>query len=266
MIIFPSAKINIGLDILKKREDSYHNISSIFYPISSLTDILEITESRYFSFNTSGIVIPEGENLCEKAFQLLKKDFSFPNIHIHLHKQIPIGAGLGGGSSDAAFTLKGINKLFNLNIHFNKLKEYALQLGADCPFFIDNTPKYVEGIGNKMTSIKLDLSNFEIKLINSEIHIPTKEAYSNVIPSVPEYNILESIEKPINDWKYTIKNDFEMSIFKKFPKLKGIKQYLYNEGALYASMTGSGSSIYGIFVRSNSNLKYFLRQQDFWQL
>mgnify|MGYP001262508996 CR=1 FL=1 len=255
MINFPSAKINIGLDIIKKREDSYHNISSIFYPILSLTDILEITESTYFSFNTSGLRIPEGENLCEKAFRLLKEDFSFPNINIHLHKQIPIGAGLGGGSSDAAYTLKGINKLFNLNINFNQLKEYALQLGADCPFFIDNTPKYVEGIGDKMTSINLDLSNFEIKLINSGIHIPTKEAYSNVIPSIPEYSVLESIKNPINDWKFKIKNDFEMSIFERFPKLKSIKEHLYNEGAVYASMTGSGSSIYGIFAKSNSNLE-----------
>lgn len=255
MIIFPSAKINIGLDIINKRDDSYHNISSIFYPISSLTDIIEITESRYFSFNTSGIGLPEGENLCVKAFRLLKKDFSFPNLHIHLHKQIPIGSGLGGGSSDAACILKGINKLFNLNINFKQLKEYALQLGADCPFFIDNTPKYVEGIGDKMTNINFDLSNFKIKLVNSGIHIQTKEAYSNVIPSIPEYSVLDFIKNPINDWKSTIKNDFEMSIFKKFPKLKSIKEQLYSEGAVYASMTGSGSSIYGIFAKSKSNLE-----------
>ncbi|MDP7430628.1 MAG: 4-(cytidine 5'-diphospho)-2-C-methyl-D-erythritol kinase, partial [Flavobacteriales bacterium] len=165
MILFPHAKINIGLNILGKREDGYHNISSVFYPVSSCADILEITEKEHFLFESSGVDIPKEENLCEKAFSLLRKDFSFPNVHIHLHKQIPIGAGLGGGSADAAFTLKGLNELFELEISSKKLEKYALQLGADCPFFIDDRPALVEGIGEKLSHIDLDLSVFEIRLV-----------------------------------------------------------------------------------------------------
>ena len=249
MILFSCAKINIGLNILSKREDGYHNISSVFYPVSSCTDILEITEQEHFSFESSGIEIPKGENLCEKAFSLLRKDFSFPNVHIHLHKQIPIGAGLGGGSTDAAFTLKGLNELFELEISSKKLEEYVLQLGADCPFFIDNTPKYVEGIGEKMTSIDLNLSRFEIRLINPEIHISTAEAYGGITPQIPKTNLLDLINQPMENWKGKIKNDFEKSIFEKHSKLQSIKQQLYKDGAIYASMSGSGSTLYGFFVK-----------------
>ena len=249
MVLFSCAKINIGLNILSKREDGYHNISSVFYPVSSCTDILEITEQEHFSFESSGIEIPKGENLCEKAFYLLRKDFSFPNVHIHLHKQIPIGTGLGGGSADAAFTLKGINELFELEISSKKLEEYVLQLGTDCPFFIDNTPKYVEGIGEKMTNIDLNLSRFEIRLINPEIHISTAEAYGGITPQIPKTNLLDLINHPMENWKGKIKNDFEKSIFEKHPKLQIIKQQLYKDGAIYASMSGSGSTLYGFFVK-----------------
>jgi len=249
MILFPCAKINIGLRILSKREDGYHNISSVFYPVSSCADILEITEKEHFLFESSGIDIPKGENLCEKAFYLLRKDFSFPNVHIHLHKQIPIGAGLGGGSADAAFTLKGLNELFELEISSKKLEEYALQLGADCPFFIDNTPKYVEGIGEKMISIDLNLSKFEIRLINPEIHISTGEAYGRITPQIPKTNLLDLINQPMEHWKGKIKNDFEKSIFEKHSKLQSIKQQLYKDDAVYASMSGSGSTLYGFFVK-----------------
>ena len=249
MVLFSCAKINIGLNILSKREDGYHNISSVFYPVSSCTDILEITEQEHFSFESSGIEIPKGENLCEKAFYLLRKDFSFPNVHIHLHKQIPIGTGLGGGSADAAFTLKGINELFELEISSKKLEEYVLQLGTDCPFFIDNTPKYVEGIGEKMTNIDLNLSRFEIRLIHPKIHISTAEAYGGIIPQIPKTNLLDLINQPMENWKGKIKNDFEKSIFEKHPKLQSIKQQLYKDGAIYASMSGSGSTLYGFFVK-----------------
>ena len=249
MILFPSAKINIGLNILSKREDGYHNISSFFYPVSSCVDILEITEQEDFSFESSGIEIPKGENLCEKAFYLLRKDFPFSNVHIHLHKQIPIGAGLGGGSADASFTLKGLNKLFELEISSKKLEEYVLQLGADCPFFIDNTPKYMEGIGEKMTSIDLNLSRFEIRLINPKIHISTAAAYRGITPQIPKTNLLDLINQPMENWKREIKNDFEESIFEKHSKLQSIKQQLYKDGAIYASMSGSGSTLYGFFVK-----------------
>ena len=162
MILFPHAKINIGLNILKIREDGYHEISSVFYPVKQCYDVLEITEQQHFSFVKSGIKIPDGENLCEKAFHLLKKDFSFANVEIHLYKHIPIGAGLGGGSADAALTLMGLNQLFELELNKTQLKKYALSLGADCPFFIDDRPTLVEGIGEKLSPIDLDLNGFEI--------------------------------------------------------------------------------------------------------
>ena len=249
MILFPCAKINIGLRVLSKRDDGYHNISSVLYPVSSCSDILEITEQKHFLFESSGIDIPKGENLCEKAFYLLRKDFSFPNVHIHLHKQIPIGAGLGGGSADAAFTLKGVNELFELGISNKRLEEYALRLGADCPFFIDNTPKYVEGIGEKMISIDLDLSRFEIRLVNPEIYISTGEAYGRITPQIPKTNLLDLINQPMEHWKGKIKNDFEKNIFAKHSKLQSIKQQLYKDDAVYASMSGSGSTLYGFFVK-----------------
>lgn len=249
MILFPHAKINIGLDILSKRNDNYHEISSLFYPLKDCCDILEITEQEYFSFENSGIEIPDGENLCEKAYHLLKKDFSFPNVHIHLHKQIPIGAGLGGGSANAAFILRGLNELFSLGISIKKLEEYALILGADCPFFIEDTPKYVEGIGEKLSPIDLDLNSYELRLINPKIHVSSKEAYAGIIPKKPEISLKKLIKTPIENWKEKVKNDFEKNIFKEYPKLQSIKDQLYKDGAIYASMSGSGSVLYGILEK-----------------
>jgi len=165
MIVYPNAKINIGLNVLNKREDCYHELSSVFYPVSELYDILEIITSDDFSFSSSGIAIPGDNNICTKAFDLLKAEYDVGNVKIHLHKIIPIGAGLGGGSADGAFVLKALNELFELNLTNNQLEKYALELGADCPFFIDNTPKYVTGIGEQMTAIDLDLSDYEIKFI-----------------------------------------------------------------------------------------------------
>jgi 4-diphosphocytidyl-2-C-methyl-D-erythritol kinase len=249
MILFPHAKINIGLNILCKREDGYHEISSVFYPVKQCYDVLEITEKQHFYFKKSGIKIPDGENLCEKAFHLLKKDFSIANVEIYLHKHIPIGAGLGGGSADAALTLMGLNQLFELELNKTQLKKYALRLGADCPFFIDDRPTLVEGIGEKLSSIDLDLSTFEIRLINSEIHISTADAYNRVSPQIPETPLNVLIKLPIEKWKGKIKNDFEKSIFEKHPKLQSIKEQLYKDGAIYASMSGSGSTIYGFFEK-----------------
>ena len=246
MIVYPNAKINLGLNILRKREDGYHDISSVFYPVKECVDVLEIVKSDNFEFTKSGIEIPNGENICEKAWNLLHTDFEIGNVKIHLHKQIAIGAGLGGGSADASFTLKALNKLFELKLTNIELEKYALQLGADCPFFIDNKPKLVEGIGEKMTSVDLDLSEYEIRLINPNIHISTKEAYTDVVPRIPKKSISDVIELPINEWKDKLRNDFEDSVFLKYPKLKSIKEILYNEGSLYGSMTGSGSFFYSI--------------------
>ena len=247
MIVYPNAKINLGLNILRKRKDGYHDISSIFYPVKECVDILEIIKSDTFEFTKSGIEIPDGENLCEKAWKLLHKDYEIGNVKIHLHKQIPIGAGLGGGSADASFTLKALNKLFELNLSNLELEKYALLLGADCPFFIDNRPKSVEGIGEKMTDIDLDLSEFKIRLINPEIHVSTKEAYSGVTPQEPESSVEEIIQLPVNEWKEKLRNDFEDSVFAKYSQLEKIKEDLYNQGSIYSSMSGSGSVLFGIF-------------------
>ena len=249
MIVYPNAKINLGLNVLRKREDGYHDISSIFYPVKEYVDILEIIKSERFQFTKSGIEIPDGENICEKAWKLLDTDFGIGNVKIHLHKQIPIGAGLGGGSADASFTLKYLNELFDLNLDSKDLEKYALRLGADCPFFIDNTPKLVEGIGEKMTSIDLDLSNYQIRLVNPDIHISTKEAYSGIVPKTPELSVEKIIELPIIEWKGKLKNDFEESIFEKHLQLEGIKDELYKQGSIYSSMSGSGSIVFGIFEK-----------------
>ena len=246
MIVYPNAKINLGLNVLSKREDGYHDISSVFYPVKECVDILEIIKSERFEFTRSGIEISDGENLCEKAWKLLDTDFGIGNVKIHLHKQIPIGAGLGGGSADASFTLKYLTELFDLNLNNKELEKYALRLGADCPFFIDNTPKLVEGIGEKMTSIDLDLSNYEIRLVNPDIHISTKEAYSGIVPKTPVLSVEKIIELPIIEWKGKLKNDFEESIFEKHLQLEGIKDELYKQGSIYSSMSGSGSIVFGI--------------------
>ena len=249
MIVYPNAKINLGLNIIRKRKNGYHDISSIFYPVKECVDILEIVKFDTFEFINSGIKIPNGENICEKAWKLLHNDYRIGNVKIHLHKQIPVGSGLGGGSSDASFTLKALNELFGLNLTNLQLEKYSIMLGSDCPFFIDNRPKLVEGIGEKMISIDLDLSEFEIRLINPRIHISTKEAYSRVIPQIPELNVKEIIELPINEWKNFLKNDFEDSVFLQHSSLEDIKNSLYKEGAIYASMSGSGSVVYGIFEK-----------------
>jgi len=246
MIVYPNAKINIGLNVLNKREDCYHELSSVFYPVSELYDILEIITSDDFSFSSSGIAIPGDNNICTKAFDLLKADYDVGNVKIHLHKMIPIGAGLGGGSADGAFVLKALNELFELNLTNNQLEKYALKLGADCPFFIENTPKYVTGIGEKMTAIDLDLSDYEIKFIFPDLHISTAEAYGGVTPDIPEHNLLDAIKHPIENWKEELQNDFEVSAFAKYPQLAKMKAKLYADGAIYASMTGSGSVIYGV--------------------
>ena len=249
MIVYPNAKINIGLNVLNKREDGYHELSSVFYPVSELYDILEIITSDDFSFSSSGIAIPGDNNICTKAFDLLKAEYDVGNVKIHLHKIIPIGAGLGGGSADGAFVLKALNELFELNLTNNQLEKYALELGADCPFFIENTPKYVTGIGEQMTAIDLDLSDYEIKFFFPDLHISTAEAYRRVNPNFPKYALLDLIEQPIENWKSTVKNDFENSAFKNYPQLAKMKAELYADGAIFASMTGSGSVLYGVFVK-----------------
>jgi 4-diphosphocytidyl-2-C-methyl-D-erythritol kinase len=248
VVSFPNAKINLGLNIIEKRKDGYHDIESCFYPIA-WEDALEIIEAPKTQFKSTGIAIP-GEantNLCLKAYNLLKADFELPNFAFHLHKAIPIGAGLGGGSADGAFTLKLVNQYCNLNLTDKQLESYARQLGADCAFFIENKPKYCFAKGDEFEQIKIDISGKYIVLVNPNIHISTAEAYSGVVPKQAHKNIREIINQPINTWKGNLYNDFETSLFPKYGLLPKIKTELYQLGANYASMTGSGATIYGLF-------------------
>lgn len=258
MISFPNAKINIGLNVVSKREDGYHNLETIFYPVK-LSDALEITDSDNTEFSSSGIRIDgkSENNLVFKAYQLLQSRYKLPPVKLHLHKIIPFGAGLGGGSSDAAFTLKMLNNHFSLNISNTELEYFAAKIGADCPFFIQNKPTFASGIGDQFQPINLDLSDFEILLIKPNIAVSTPVAYRNIIPKQAEFSLLNIENLPIEKWKNTIVNDFEKSVFKKYPELDKLKQTLYKSGALYASMSGSGSSLFGIFTRIPTGIDKF---------
>lgn len=249
MIVFPNAKINLGLQIVAKRPDGFHNIASCFYPVG-WSDALEILPaSAETSFESSGIQIP-GEasgNLCLRAYQLVAADYSLPPVRIHLHKAVPIGAGLGGGSADGAFTIKLLNQLFELGLSVQQMQQYARQLGSDCAFFIENKPVYCFEKGDQFEPIDLSLSGKWIRLVNPGIHVSTAEAYAGVRPTLPSTDLRALLQEPITAWRSTVQNDFEASVATKYPAIANIKNTLYQQGALYASMTGSGSTIYGIF-------------------
>ena len=263
MILFPPAKVNLGLNILFKREDGYHEIETCMVPIS-FTDILEITLSDEFEFLQTGLTIPGNldSNLCVKAFQLMKQKFAISNVRIHLRKQIPMGAGLGGGSADAAYVLKGLNDLFKLNISITELENLAAKLGSDCPFFIQNKPQIARGRGEVLSEIEIDLKGKYLVLLNPGIHVGTKEAYDGVQPRKKPLNIEHVLSRPIETWQTELINQFEESIFPKFSLIKELKNSLIELGALYASMSGSGSSIFGIFnekpTEINQELMTFL--------
>ncbi|MFA9372422.1 MAG: 4-(cytidine 5'-diphospho)-2-C-methyl-D-erythritol kinase [Labilibaculum antarcticum] len=251
MLRFPNAKINIGLNIVEKRPDGFHNIETIFYPIP-LTDGLEIADSnnkKSYTFSSSGIPIDidDKDNIVCKAFELLRASNNIPPTNIHLHKNIPFGAGLGGGSSDAAFMIKMLNDHYKLGLSSDAMKNMAGQLGSDCPFFIANKPIFAEGKGDIFSEALIDLSGYHIMLVKPNIHISTPEAYSKIIPSRPNKSVKELIKEPIENWKDLLFNDFEKSIFPNHPELEKIKNDLYDMGAIYASMSGSGSSLFGIF-------------------
>ncbi len=248
MVTFPNAKINLGLQILRKRPDGYHDISSLFLPIP-LCDVLEVIESKALSFASSGLPIPgnTNDNLCLKAYHLLKADFDLPPVNIHLHKVIPMGAGLGGGSADGAFVLSMLNEKFRLQLTAKQLENYAAQLGSDCPFFISNKAAIASGRGTDLAPHAIDLKGHYLVLLFPGIHIGTKEAYAGVKPHAGQPNIADVLAAPINLWKDELKNDFETSVFPGHPLLPSLKDLLYQTGAAYASMTGSGSTVYGIF-------------------
>lgn len=252
MITFPNAKINLGLSITEKRPDGYHLLETVFYPVA-LEDALEIrtapASEQKFTIHQYGLDIagrPE-DNLVVKAYLLLEKAFHLPPIDIHLYKHIPSGAGLGGGSSDAAFMLKLLNKQFHLRLSDEQLETYAATLGADCSFFIKNKPTYAEGIGNIFSPISLSLKGYQIILIKPNVFVSTREAFSHIHPHRPKHSIKETIVRPVHEWKDRLVNDFEASLFPQHPVIGEIKEELYRKGAIYASMSGSGSSLFGLF-------------------
>lgn len=254
MITFPNAKINLGLNITAKRPDGYHNLETVFYPVP-IEDALEIhvqhnSTDKKFALHQAGMEITGNaeDNLVVKAYLLLDKEFNLPPVDIHLYKHIPSGAGLGGGSSDAAFMLKLLNERFELKLTNEKLEEYAATLGADCAFFIKNTPTYAEGIGNIFSPLSLSLKGYQILLVKPDIFVSTREAFSLVRPHKPEYSLKEIITHPISEWKEQMVNDFETSVFPQYPVIGEIKEELYKNGAIYAAMSGSGSSVFGLFA------------------
>ena len=257
MVVFPNCKINLGLNILRKREDGYHDIETVFLPVA-LKDVLEIVHSSNKTrISATGIAAGNPDsNLCLKAYTLLKKDYpQLPEIDIHLHKAIPVGAGLGGGSADAAFMLQLLNKTFNLNIPPGKMFGYASQLGSDCSFFLLNRPCLAIGRGEVLEPINVSLSTYKIVLINPGVHINTAEAFKKITPAIPEKKISNIIRQPIETWKEELCNDFEHYVFERYPFIKKIKEDLYNAGAVYAAMSGSGSTIFGIF-KSDAIVSY----------
>lgn len=257
MLAISNCKINIGLNIIGKRADGFHDIETVFYPVE-WCDLIEVTERSLlekdnFSY-TNGLALKmtgleidgnENNNLCLRAFQLLRKDFQLPDVVMHLHKLIPMGAGLGGGSSNAAHTLRLLNVVFKLNLTPEQLKKYAAQLGSDCSFFIENKPCFAQGKGELIERLNINLAGKHITIIKPDIHVSTADAYATIIPSASK-KLKELILQPIQNWKNAVVNDFEESVFKKHPALAIIKQQLYDSGCVYASMSGSGSAIYGI--------------------
>lgn len=255
MVLFPNCKINLGLHITRKREDGYHDLETIFYPIG-IKDVLEIIHAPHpvqdVNFSSSGLAIQgnPSDNLCIKAYQLLKKGYpQLPAIQMHLHKQIPMGAGLGGGSADGAFTLKLLNQLFHLEISEEQLIQYALDLGSDCPFFIINQACFGKGRGELLERISLDLSQYQFLIVNPGIHIGTGWAFSQINPKPVEQSLVSLINQPIATWKNSLSNDFEAPVMAHYPEIAQIKNDLYQAGALYASMSGSGSTLFGIFEK-----------------
>ncbi len=258
MLVFPNCKINLGLHVTRKRTDGYHDILTAFYPLP-LTDCLEIVAAEETGFSAYGIPIPgdAANNLCLKAYQLLSDDFGLPPVAIHLLKNIPTGAGLGGGSADAAFTLKVLNEMFHLGLNAAQLSSYALQLGSDCPFFLENRPCIATGRGELLSPTNIYLNDYHILLVKPDIHIPTALAYAGIKPSPAAADLAEILSGPPHTWKGNLCNDFEAVVFGAHPRIREIKAQLYEAGAAYAAMSGSGSAVYGIFAKPPDTTKLF---------
>lgn len=265
MVSFPPCKINLGLNIIGKRPDGYHDLITCFYPVPWL-DVLEIIPAAEFSFSGSGLPIPGDaeENLCIKAYRLLKKDFNLGPVQMHLHKIIPMGAGLGGGSADAAWVLRTLDQVFGLQLSPEKLRHYASQLGSDCAFFTTDKPMLGTGRGEVLQPASVSLSGKFMVLVKPAVHVSTAEAYSAVTPGQPAHDLKEVLEKqPVDSWKGRVVNDFEGSVFRRYPVIGQIKETLYAKGALYASMSGSGSAVFGIFSNP-TDLRSTFEDHTYW--
>ena len=266
MIVFPCAKINLGLNIVSKREDGYHNLETVFYPIP-LYDALEIKymDEKFPSqvacdlkVTGNAVECDEQNNLVVKAYNLLAEDYKLPRVHAHLYKHIPSQAGLGGGSSDAAFMIHLLDERFRLNIGNPEMEKYAARLGADCAFFIEAEPAYAEGIGDELMPVdgpKGNLNGYYLAIVKPDIAVSTKEAYAAITPTATSKSCREIVRQPIETWKEELVNDFEAPIFKLHPELAEIKEKLYQQGAKYAAMSGSGSALFGIFETEPNGLK-----------
>jgi len=250
MITFPNAKINLGLNIVERRSDGYHNLETVFYPIA-LTDVLEIVPAcgQVSTLTTSGnpVDCPVEKNLVMRALRLMQERYHVPEVDIYLYKHIPDGAGLGGGSSDASCTLLMLNEMFELGIAREELARMASTLGADCPFFVYNRAMLATGIGDVLSPIDVDLSGLHLLLVKPDVSVPTRVAYSRVVPAASTSALERDVAAPVAQWRGVVKNDFEPSVFAHYPELSAIKSTIEKGGALYASMSGSGSSIFGIF-------------------
>jgi 4-diphosphocytidyl-2-C-methyl-D-erythritol kinase len=257
MISYPNVKINLGLHVINKREDGFHNIETVFYPLS-FGDMLECTENKMYAQSSKCVFVSDGlkivgspnQNLIVKAYELLDDEFDLPPVIVYLNKLIPMGAGLGGGSSDAAYMLKMLNDMFNLNLSTKDLENYAAQLGSDCAFFIQNKPAYVFGKGHELQPFELSLKGYYLVLINTGAHSNTAMAYQYAVKREhfdPQHNLKHILQAPPEQWASILKNDFELSVFKSIPALQEVKEWLYSQNAVYASMSGSGASMFGIF-------------------
>lgn len=249
MLFFPNAKVNLGLNVIAKRSDGFHDIETLFVPVPHLCDILEVLYSDTFKMELYGNPF-EGDpmdNLCVKAYRLLQQKFDLPPVRINLFKNIPVGAGLGGGSADAAFTIVALNTLFKLGLSPEEQASYAARLGSDCAFFIYNRPMFACGRGEILTPFNISLEGYRIEVVPQDVFVSTKEAYAGIVPAVPPMRLDEVLKHPIEEWKELMVNDFEKTIFLGHPEIAAAKQQLYDRGALYAAMSGSGSSVFGLF-------------------
>jgi 4-diphosphocytidyl-2-C-methyl-D-erythritol kinase len=266
MICFPNAKINIGLNVVSVRPDGFRNLESCFYPVP-WTDALEMVPAATLQFDLSGIPVPGSPetNLCLKAFQMLQADYGLPPVAMHLLKQIPIGAGLGGGSADAAFALRLLNALFGLQLEPEVLEAYARRLGSDCAFFIRSKPVFATGRGDVFQPLPLDLGGYRCLLVYPGLHISTAEAYGLVVPQKPPAPLYDLLQQDISTWKDGVGNDFETALFPRYPQLAQVKEQLYALGALYAAMSGSGSTLFGLFPRGTVINPDFPAHYRVWQ-